>query len=157
LAAIKRGFGGSHVSDNIYFADRIIVPYKPKLIVFYAGDADVAGGKSADQIFIDFKTFIAMIHAKLPGTPMVIIGIKPSPAHWNHIGAIRKGNALVRAYVEGDRLVTHVDVGDRLVGSDGRPRAELYADNGLNLSELGYAVLTDAVRLVIERSSERRK
>src|SRR5690242_3439695 len=47
---IKRGFGGSHVYDNIYYADRIIFPYKPKLIVFYAGDADVAANKDADRI-----------------------------------------------------------------------------------------------------------
>lgn len=153
LTTIKRGFGGSHVSDNIYFADRIIVPYKPKLIVFYAGDADVASDKSADRIFEDFKTFIAMIHAKLPGTPMVIVGIKPSPAHWKHIQVIRKTNALVRAYVAGDRLVEHVDVGDRLVGSDGHPRAELYSENQLNLSDLGYVVWTNALRPLIESSS----
>jgi lysophospholipase L1-like esterase len=152
LATIKRGFGGSHVSDNIYYADRIIVPYKPKLVVFYAGDADVAGGKGADQIFVDFKTFIAMIHLKLPGTPMVIIGIKPSPAHWRHMDAIRKANALVGAYVAGDKLVAYVDLADTLIGSDGRPRPELYADNGLNLSEKGYAAWTNAVRPLIESS-----
>jgi hypothetical protein len=154
LTTIKRGFGGSHVSDNIYFADRFVVPYQPRLIVFYAGDADVAGGKSADQIFNDFKIFIAMIHRQLPGTRMVIIGIKPSPAHWKHIEAIRTANALVRTYVTGDRLIRYVDVGDHLLGSDGRPRPEFYADNGLNLSELGYVEWTNAVRALIESSSQ---
>jgi lysophospholipase L1-like esterase len=154
LTTIKRGFGGSHVSDNIYFADRIIVPYKPKLIVFYAGDADVASDKTADQIFSDFKTFISMIHAKLPGTPMVIIGIKPSPAHWKQIEAIRKTNALVGGYVGNDRLVRFIDVSDRLIGADGRPQAEFYAENGLNLSESGYAVWTSAVRALIEDSQK---
>jgi len=154
LTTIKRGFGGSHVSDNIYFADRIIVPYKPKLIVFYAGDADVAGGKTADQIFNDFKIFIAMIHGKLPETRMVLIGIKPSPAHWKHIESIRTANALVGTYVTGDQLIRYVDVGDHLLGSDGRPRPEFYADNGLNLSELGYLEWTSAVRALIESSSE---
>ena len=102
LTTIKRGFGGSHVSDNTYYADRIIVPYKPTLVVFYAGDADVAAGKSADQIFADFKTLIAMIHEKLPGTQTVIIGIKPSPAHWKHMEAIRRANALVASFVARD-------------------------------------------------------
>ena len=50
LKPIKRGYGGSHVSDTIHFAPRIILPYKPSLIVFYAGDADVAGGKTAETI-----------------------------------------------------------------------------------------------------------
>jgi len=34
-----------------YFADRIVLPYKPKVIAFYAGDNDVAKGKSAKLVF----------------------------------------------------------------------------------------------------------
>ena len=150
LTIVKRGFGGSHVSDNIYYADRIILPYKPKLIVFYAGDADVAGRKSADQIAADYKTFIADIHAKLPAARLVILAIKPSPAHWNYIDTIRKTNVLVREYIESDRMVTYVDVSEKLLGSDGRPDPKLYADNGLNFNEIGYRVWTEAVRPFIE-------
>jgi lysophospholipase L1-like esterase len=155
LTTITRGFGGSHVSDNIYYADRTIVRYKPRVVVFYAGDADVAAGKSAEQIFADFKTFIGMIHAKLPGTPLVIIGIKPSPAHWKQIEAIRRTNELVRAHVAADRLVSFVDVVDPLLGSDGRPRPECYGENGLNLNDTGYAAWTSAVRPAIERAAKR--
>jgi hypothetical protein len=150
LTTIKRGFGGSHVSDNIYYADRTIIPYHPKLVVFYAGDADVAAGKSADQIFADFKRFIAMVHTKLAGTPLVIISVKPSPAHWTQMDAIRQTNALVQAYVADDRLVSFVDVVGALLGGDGRPRPELYTENGLNLNDLGYSAWTTAARPAIE-------
>src|SRR5882724_8606982 len=30
---INRGFGGSTMADALYFADRIVIPYKPRLIV----------------------------------------------------------------------------------------------------------------------------
>jgi lysophospholipase L1-like esterase len=150
VTTIKRGFGGSHVSDNIYYADRTIVPYRPRLVVFYAGDADVAAGKSADQIVADVKTFVAMIHTKLPGTRLVIIGVKPSLAHWKQMDAIRQTNTLVQTYVAADRLVSFVDVAGALLGSDGRPRPELYTENGLNLNDLGYAAWTKATRRTIE-------
>jgi lysophospholipase L1-like esterase len=150
LTTIKRGFGGSHVSDNIYYADRTIIPYRPKLVVFYAGDADVAAGKSADQIFADFKRFIAMVHTRLDGTPLVIISVKPSPAHWTQMDAIGRTNGLVQAYVAADPLVSFVDVVGALLGDDGRPRPELYTENGLNLNDLGYAAWTKAARPVIE-------
>jgi hypothetical protein len=39
---IKRGFGGSLLSDSEHFADRIIIPYKPKRVFVYAGDNDLA-------------------------------------------------------------------------------------------------------------------
>lgn len=149
--SIKRGFGGSHVSDSIYYADRIIVAYQPSLIVFYAGDADVAAGKTADRIAGDTRTLVGMIHAKLPGIPTVIIGTKPSPLHWKHIETIRRANALVKDFVAGDPLVAFADVDAALIGSDGAPRADFYVENGLNLNERGYAAWTDAVRPVIER------
>lgn len=148
---IKRGFGGSHVSDTIHYADRIIYPYKPALIVFYAGDADVAAHKTAGQIAADYRTLVAAIHQALPGTPMVIIGTKPSPSHWPHIDTIRQANAQVQALAAADPLVDYADVDGALTGADGAPRAEFYTENRLNLSERGYAAWTEAVRPVIER------
>lgn len=150
MRTIKRGYGGSHVSDHIRFADRILFPYQPRLIVFYAGDADVAAGKAADQIARDYRAFVALVHAKLPQTAMVIIGIKPSPAHWARIDAIRRTNAMVQELAAADPLVAYADVEAPLLGAAGAPRPDLYAPNGLNLNERGYAIWTGAVRPIIE-------
>ena len=46
FSVINRGFGGSQIADSVYFAGRIVHPYKPRQIVLYAGDNDVAAGKS---------------------------------------------------------------------------------------------------------------
>jgi len=150
VKTIKRGFGGSHISDNIHFAERIIFPYKPKLIVFYAGDADVAANKSADQIFAGYKELVAKVHDRLPATPMVIIGTKPSPLHWKHVDTIRRANALVRQFVAADPLLRYAEVDRQLLGADGQPRRELYAENGLNFNDEGYKVWTDAVKPTID-------
>ena len=151
LRPIRRGYGGSHVSDTIHFAARLILPYRPALIVFYAGDADVAAGKSAARIAADTHTLVALIHSRLPGTPVVVIGTKPSPLHWPHMATIRAANAAVKANLAGDQLAAYVDAEAGLLGADGRPRAEFYAENGLNLNERGYAAWTAALRPTIER------
>src|SRR6476619_4722811 len=57
LPVINRGFGGSTVADVNYFADRIVFKYKPRTIVFYAGDNDIAGGRSPERVFGDFEKF----------------------------------------------------------------------------------------------------
>ena len=44
-----------------------------------------------------------------------------------------------------------VDAEAALLGPDGRPRAELYAENGLNLNDRGYAVWNEALRGRIEQ------
>jgi lysophospholipase L1-like esterase len=150
-SAIKRGFGGSHVSDSIYYADRIIVRYQPALIVFYAGDADVAAGKTSAQIAADYRALIALIHARLPNARTIVIGTKHSPAHWAHLDVIRKANASAAALAAGDDLVDYVDLESALLGTDGLPRADYYAENGLNLNERGYAAWTAAVAPLVEQ------
>src|SRR6266550_4287597 len=37
---INRGFGGSEIADSTVYVDRIVVPYRPKMVVLYAGDND---------------------------------------------------------------------------------------------------------------------
>lgn len=152
MKTIKRGFGGSHVSDNIFYADRIIVRYKPKLIVFYAGDADVAANKTADVIAADYRRLVATVHERLAGTPMVLIGTKPSPAHWKQMETIRRANALVKQLAGADPLLRYVDAEQALLGPDGGPRPELYAKNGLNFNERGYQIWTGALKPAIEEA-----
>src|SRR5262245_20244486 len=49
LPAINRGFGGSEMSDVLYYADRIVIPYKPHIVVLYEGDNDTALGTSPER------------------------------------------------------------------------------------------------------------
>jgi lysophospholipase L1-like esterase len=77
---INRGFGGSQIEDSTYFADRIIVPYQPRMIVLYAGDNDLASGKTPQQVFEAYKAFVSHLRSKLPNAKIAYISIKPSLA-----------------------------------------------------------------------------
>src|SRR5262245_27055550 len=77
---INRGFGGNQIVDSTHFADRMIFPYRPRLIFLRAGGNDLHSGKSPEQVFQDFKDFVATIHAKLPKTEIVYISLAPSIA-----------------------------------------------------------------------------
>ena len=44
LTVIPRGFGGSNMNDALHYADRIALAYKPRAIVVYEGDNDIAQG-----------------------------------------------------------------------------------------------------------------
>jgi lysophospholipase L1-like esterase len=145
LPVMNRGFGGSHVADSVYFAERIVLKYKPKLIVFYAGDNDIASGKSPEQVLTDFQTLVAKVHAALPKTRLVFISIKPSIARWKRIDAIRQTNRLINDFVQSDPLLTFVDVEKSILGDDGKPRAELFIADGLHLNAKGYEIFASLV------------
>src|SRR5262249_51308029 len=107
---INRGFGGSQIADSVHYADRVAIPYKPRLIMFYAGDNDIAAGKSADEVLADFKKFVVKIRASLPETRIAFIAIKPSPMRWKHFDTQCRANELVREFIKSDRRLSYIDV-----------------------------------------------
>ncbi len=151
LEAINRGFGGSQISDSIHFADRIAIPYKPRVIVFYAGDNDIASGKSPDRVAADFQRFIAKIHASLPKTRIVYVAIKPSIRRWALVGKMRQANQSIRKLCEGDERLVFLDVDTPTIGADGKPKAELFRSDGLHLNAAGYRLWSDLVRPYVEK------
>ena len=82
---INRGFGGSDLTDSLIFARRIVTPYRPRLVVMYAGDNDLAGGKPPERLAADFEAFVGVVRAELPGVPIAYIAIKPCPSLMEHV------------------------------------------------------------------------
>lgn len=152
LPVVNRGFGGSHISDVIHFAERIVLPYAPKMIVFYAGDNDVAGGKSARRVLDDYRKFVALVHAKLPTTRIAFITIKPSGSRWSLWPEMRKANGLIKKFSDGDKRLGFADLATPLLGPDGKPESALFLGDQLHLNAKGYAVWTRHLRPVIEKA-----
>src|SRR5690606_23246178 len=68
LPVINRCFGGSQAYQATYFADRIVIPYKPKKVVYYEGDNDLFNGKTPEQFIGEAKAFARKVHNALPDT-----------------------------------------------------------------------------------------
>jgi len=152
LPVINRGFGGSHISDVIHFTDRIVLPYKPKLIILYAGDNDVAGGKSAAQVLCDYRRFVELVHAELPATRIIFLTIKPSNSRWSLWPEMNKANNLIRSFSDKSGRLFFADLGTPLLGDDGKPDDGFFLDDRLHLNAKGYRVWTKALRPVIRQA-----
>lgn len=144
--AINRGFGGSQMGDSVYFADRIVIPYQPKIVVLYAGDNDVETTATAEQIFDGFTRFDRKVHAALPDTEIIFISIKPSIRRWAFIDKIRGANLLIKDYIGTHPHLKYVDIVPQSLGADGKPRPELLVADGLHLTPEGYKVWTAALK-----------
>ena len=160
LTVVNRGFGGSTIRDSIRYADRIVIPYQPERIVLYAGDNDIAQGKTAEQVFADFKEFVAMVRGKLPGVPIDFIAIKPSIKRWGMVETMREANRLIREYARAEEGLGYIDIFTPMLGADGMPRKALFVDDGLHLNDEGYRLWTKVVAGYLEvegkpRSSSR--
>jgi hypothetical protein len=99
---INRGFGGSQIEDSTAFTSRIVIPYRPETIVLYAGDNDIAGGKSPEEVIADFKGFVQRVRAALPRTRVIFLSIKPSPSRWHLADKIRTANQGIEGFCQQD-------------------------------------------------------
>jgi len=143
---VRRGFGGSQLSDSVRHCERIVIPYRPRAVVLYAGDNDLADGVSPEQVAADFQAFVDKVHGALPETKIAFLSIKPSPSRRPLLSEQRRANALVAALTKRDPRLFFFDIVPALLDARGEPRAELFGDDLLHLNRRGYLVWAEILR-----------
>lgn len=145
-SVINRSFGGSEISDSTFFADRLVAPYHPRAIVFYAGDNDLQDGHTPARVRDDFAAFVHKACAVDPAVPIAFIAIKPSMARKALLPKVRQANALIKTYASTQRRVTYLDVYTPMLGLDGQPQPTWFGDDGLHMNRTGYALWIAIIR-----------
>ena len=148
---IQRGFGGSELSDSVIFADRIVLPYRPRIIMVYAGDNDIANGKSPERVLSDFNAFAQKVRQALPQTRIGFIAIKPCPARRAFLNQVKAANHLVQEYAGRNDHLFFVDVFTPMLDPDGQLRSELFVRGGLHLNANGYALWASRIRSLLDQ------
>jgi len=150
LDVINRGFGGSQVSDLLYYYEKLVLKYQPRIIVLYSGDNDIASGKSPQTVANDYRLFIERTHQQLPAVPIIIVPIKPSDARWELWPEMAETNRLVRLMAEADKWVDVVDTDKVIMTPEGRPDTTCFVEDKLHLSDKGYRLWTAVVKQKLE-------
>lgn len=148
---INRGFGGSYLSDSVAFAERILIAYRPKLVVLYAGDNDLAGGRSPEEVLGAFKAFVMKVRQGLPQTTIAFISIKPSPAREKFLDQGREANRLIREFIATDPRLIYLDVFTPMRTADGHTRGDLFQGDRLHLNEAGYKLWAEIVKPALDK------
>jgi lysophospholipase L1-like esterase len=141
----NHGFGGSQIADSVEYADRIVTPYEPRLIVIYAGGNDINAGKSAETVASDFQKFVEKVRVKQPDVPISYISIAPNPKRWAQIETVKKANTLIAEYCTKTPSLKYIDVFSHMLGSDGLPKPDIYLDDQLHMNPKGYAIWKEIV------------
>jgi lysophospholipase L1-like esterase len=144
---MNRGFGGSGLNDLIRYEDDVITPYKPKQIIIYSGENDIASGNvTATDILQRFTELFNMIRKDLPLTDIAYVSIKPSPSREKYLPVIEDANIMIRQFMSSYPETVYIDVYHPMLDRDGKPRKELFGDDDLHMNEKGYAIWRDAIK-----------
>ncbi len=146
LPAANRGFGGSAYADLDRHIGRIVAAHRPRTVVVYSGDNDIASGGAPEKVFQDFASFAAKLHALRPDARLLVFSTKPSTARWDKWPAIQDLNARVAKWCGETAWAEYVDTVPVSLGPDGLPRKDLLLKDGLHLNREGYRLWAEVLR-----------
>lgn len=151
---VNRGFGGSTMADCSLFAADLVLRYKPRLVLVYAGDNDLAEGRTPLQVLESFALFANTVRAGLPDTRIAYISVKPSPSREKLMPGIRETNNMIGAYLKRLPNSDYIDIFTPMLDADGRPRPELFRGDQLHLNDDGYRLWQSVIAAHLQEPAQ---
>ncbi|TAH22015.1 MAG: hypothetical protein EAZ08_02460 [Cytophagales bacterium] len=147
---INRGFGGSQMSDALYFFDRMVTPYQPTKILLYEGDNDINAGKTPKEVFDGFVEFAKKVKTKLPKAKLYFVAIKPSPSRLKILDKQKEANQLIANYCNKNKsFLGFIDIATPML-KKGVPQMIHFKADSLHLNQKGYDIWKEKIRKVLK-------
>lgn len=143
---VNRGIDSFQTSDLLRFADRLILPHRPRMIILHVGGNDVNNRKSPARLLADFQAFVSLVRASLPGVPIAFSSITPGPGRWEQAAQRKEANRLVKDYIATQPGLHFIDLWDAMLTSDGQPREELWVEDRVHPNHAGYKLRVEIMR-----------
>ena len=143
---LNLGFGGSTYAWCIHYFNEIFEGARPNKIVLYAGENDLAQGKSPQEVVNDCNNLVQLILKKYPKVQLAFVSLKPSLEREEMIPQIIETNLLLSKYVISELNAQFINVFGQMITMDNRPKPELYLSDGLHLNKKGYAIWSEVIK-----------
>jgi lysophospholipase L1-like esterase len=135
---INNGFGGSHMSDLIYYYNEIIFKWSPSQIFIYEGDNDINDNKRPAEILRTTRKLIGRIQIDLPETEVIIISPKPSIARWDLAPRYQRLNRKLSRYCDKNPNLEFADVWKVMLDENGMVFQDIFVEDNLHMNKKGY-------------------
>lgn len=142
---INTGFGGSQMSDLLYFLDEAVLRFLPKKVYIYEGDNDIAEGKSPAQIMETTRLVVKKILDQNKDIQIIFLSAKPSPSRWHFKNAYLQYNFLLKLYCDTHRNLSFIDVWTDMINKDARPDPNLFISDSLHMNRRGYLLWKEII------------
>ena len=152
LPVFNRAFGGSQTADVLYYMDRIVLPYRPRFVVYYCGSNDVSAGENAAAIVGRVQQFHERLQRELPATRMFFVSVIRAPEKRNRWAVVDSVNLQLRQYAATAKNIDFIEINPSLVDSAGAVRGALYLPDSLHYRPEAYVLFTGVIKPVLERA-----
>jgi hypothetical protein len=137
---IRRGVGGCELGQLVdYYTPYILIPYQPRKIFIYAGENDIASGKSAQVVADEFDKLWILIRQKLPSAQIYFMSIKQGIARAKYADGVNQANTLIKAYLQNKSHSLFIDMNAVIYKSGTTsPDSSLFQLDYIHLNATGY-------------------
>lgn len=143
---INRGFGGSTLLNVIYYAHDVITRYKPRQVVIYCGENDLASSGAVTPTIVAgrVKQLFQIIRDSLPSTKVTYVSMKPSPSRKHLMPKMEAANDLIVSVLRKYSNTSYVNLYNRML-YNGQPKPALFKSDSLHMTPLGYKLWTKLI------------
>ena len=149
IVSYNHGIGGTTIEQwDEVFNKRLVLPYKPKMVVYYVGINNVINSKeSATVIWERLENFFNHTHEALPDSKIQYILMNQLSGYPNCKDTIAAVNANAIEYQKThSSWLTLINPGLALLKENGEPNAAYFRTDGLHLSYYGYTVWGEIIK-----------
>lgn len=136
---VNSGFGGSHASDLLAYADELILRFDPLKVFIYEGDNDLAERKSPRKIVKDLQSILEKIWMENPRTEVVLIAAKPSLSRWHLRRKFQRFNRKTERMASKHPSLAFADVWSVMLEGK-KINKDLFIEDGLHMNQKGYDI-----------------
>lgn len=140
---INRGFGGSNLLDVILYVNESILKYKPKQVVIYCGENDLASSDtvSPELVLNRFSVLFNLIRKELGNkSNITFISIKPSVSRWRLESKIIEANTLIANFIAKQTNANFINIHNAMLQGDGSVMKDIFIADNLHMNAKGYAI-----------------
>src|SRR5579862_6120195 len=157
LPVLNRAIAGTVTQDMLNRIGQLVLPYQPRIVVYYCGSNDISTGEDAAPIVKRTKRFIQILHEKSPSTFFFYTSIQKAPekrARWDVVEAV---NREMERYSREAANVGYIDLNPVLFYSANNVRENLFLPDGLHFrpESTAYLEFSRIVKPVLIKAWER--
>jgi lysophospholipase L1-like esterase len=152
LPIVNLAFDGAQTDDILRLVESRVVPYKPRVIVYYCGSNDVDAGETAAAIVDRVRQFIVRARGALQEVHFVFVSVIRAPEKQSRWDVVDEVNRLVAAYGASTKPFDYVDVNPLVFTKDGTPRFDLYLSDRLHFRPPAYEAFAAALKPVLTKA-----
>ena len=135
---------------------QLVLPYQPRIVVYYCGSNDISTGQDAASIVGRTKRYIEILHEKSPNTFFFYTSIQKAPekrARWDVVEAV---NREMERYSREASHVGYIDLNSVLFDSRNNVRENLFLPDRLHFrpDSTAYQEFSQIVKPILMQAWE---